>query len=209
MMVSDEDLYGVRHMNFSPVSKMNPLILASSSPRRKRLLTQAGVPFRSLASRIREDGADGDPAHISISLAEEKALRVCSQVDGSWVLGADTVVVIEERILGKPEDAGEARFMLLQLSGKDHRVITGFALIDPSGGIIHSEAISTLVRFKTLTDGEIDAYLSTGEPFGKAGSYAIQGIGSFMVEAISGSYTNVVGLPLCALIKALVSVGAL
>ncbi len=196
-------------MNFSPISEMNPLILASSSPRRKRLLTQAGVPFRSLASRIREDGADGDPAHISISLAKEKALEVCSQVGGSWVLGADTVVAIEERILGKPEDAGEAHFMLLQLSGKDHRVITGFALLDPSGGIIHSQAISTLVRFKTLTDGEIDAYLSTGEPFGKAGSYAIQGIGSFMVEAIFGSYTNVVGLPLCALIKALVSVGAL
>ena len=99
--------------------------------------------------------------------------------------------------------------MLLLLNGKEHRVITGFCVLDPSATVAHSEAVTTLVRFKPLSEQEIEGYIRTGEPFGKAGSYAIQGVGSFMVEAINGSYTNVVGLPLCAVIKALVSAGGL
>ncbi len=99
--------------------------------------------------------------------------------------------------------------MLRLLRGVEHSVVTGFCILDPSGKIAHSEAVSTLVRFKRLRQEEIDAYISTGEPFGKAGSYAIQGVGAFMVESISGSYTNVVGLPVCAVIKALISTGAL
>ena len=99
--------------------------------------------------------------------------------------------------------------MLRLLSGREHRVITGFCLLDPSGGAVHSEAVSTRVSIKTLSDQEIDAYVLSEEPFGKAGSYAIQGVGSFMVKGITGSYTNVVGLPLYALIKALIRVGAL
>jgi septum formation protein len=99
--------------------------------------------------------------------------------------------------------------MLLLLSGQEHRVVTGFCILDPSAEVAHTEAVTTRVRFKGLSEHEIENYIRTCEPFGKAGSYAIQGVGSFMVEAINGSYTNVVGLPLCAVIKALVSVRAL
>ena len=120
-----------------------------------------------------------------------------------------TQKTIDDKMFGKPQDSENARRMLFLLSGREHRVITGFCLLNPSGSVAHFEAVTTLVRIKELTGQEIKAYVSTGEPNGKAGSYAIQGIGSFMVEAISGSYTNVVGLPLCAVIRSLISVGAL
>jgi septum formation protein len=194
---------------FPIISAQNPVILASASPRRKRLLTQAGIPFRSVTSKTSEEGITGDPAQISRVLAEKKAAHVCAETGASWTLGADTIVAIDNRILGKPEDSEKAREMLLFLSGKEHRVITGFCILDPSATVAHSESVTTLVRFKPLSVKEIEGYIRTGEPFGKAGSYAIQGVGSFMVESINGSYTNVVGLPLCAVIKALVSVGGL
>ena len=124
-------------------------------------------------------------------------------------MGADTVVVLEEMFFGKPRDHEEARSMLSLLSGKEHRVITAFCVLDPAGSIAHREAVTTLVKMKYLTEEEIRAYVATGEPLGKAGSYAIQGIGSFMVESISGSYANVVGLPVCALIKCLLATAAL
>jgi len=210
-------------MSYSSISKQNPLILASASPRRKQLLEQAGLPFRSVTSQVAEGTLFGDPEQEGCVLAEKKACAVYPQVQGSWVLGADTIVVMDGMdshvpdqqpdgsaiILGKPENAGDAGNMLRLLSGKEHRVITGFCILDPSGLIIHSEAISTRVFIKELRDREILAYINTKEPFGKAGSYAIQGIGSFMVKGISGSYPNVVGLPLYALIKALISSGAL
>jgi len=196
-------------MSFSAISTQYPLILASASPRRKRLLTQIGLPFRSVASQVTEDDQPVDPTRASLFLAEKKASQVYSNTRDSWVLGADTVVSIDSDILGKPKDKEEARRMLFLLSGKEHRVITGFCILNPSGKPAYSEAITTTVRIKKLTEQEIDAYIATGEPYGKAGSYAIQGIGAFMVESISGSYTNVVGLPLCALIKALILVGAL
>jgi len=194
---------------FPIISAQNLLILASASPRRKRLLTQAGIPFRSVTSKTSEKGITGAPAQISRVLAEKKAAHVYAETGASWILGADTIVTVDNRILGKPEDSQKAREMLLLLSGKEHRVITGFCILDPSATVAHSEAVTTLVRFKPLSGQEIEGYIGTGEPFGKAGSYAIQGMGSFMVEAINGSYTNVVGLPLCAVIKALVSVGGL
>ncbi|MCP4668560.1 MAG: septum formation protein Maf [Deltaproteobacteria bacterium] len=196
-------------MIFRPISKDYPLILASRSPRRKRLLTQMGLPFRPVKSRVREEEARGDPTAASRSLAEKKAVHVYAAIGASWVLGADTIVAIDGKMLGKPIGEEEARTMLSLLSGREHRVITGFCLLSPSGAMAHSEAVTTLVRFKKLTRQEIEGYIKTGEPFGKAGSYAIQGIGAFMVASISGSYTNVVGLPLCALIKALIEVGAL
>ncbi len=99
--------------------------------------------------------------------------------------------------------------MLWILAGKEHRVITGFAILDPSGGVVHSEEVTTCVSVRTLSEREIEAYIATGEPFGKAGSYAIQGIGAFMIEGIAGSYTNVVGLPICAVVQALTRAGAL
>jgi septum formation protein len=196
-------------MSFQTINDQFPLILASASPRRKRLLTQIGLPFRSVPSRVREEALMGDPITASRSLAEKKAVQVCAIGDESWILGADTIVAVDQRMLGKPKGAEEARRMLSLLSGRDHRVITGFCLIDPSGAVAHSEAVTTLVRFKALSGQEIQNYIATTEPFGKAGGYAIQGIGAFMVEAISGSYNNVVGLSLCALVKALLSTGAL
>jgi septum formation protein len=210
-------------MRYPFIGKKNPLILASASPRRKILLTQVGLPFRSETSHVTEEGLCKDPAQAACLLAEKKAREVYSRIGGSWVLGADTVVVIDgtrsqiqeahienpAAILGKPKDRNEACHMLRLLSGREHRVMTGFCILDPSGETAHSETVSTRVHIKALSDTEIDAYVNTKEPFGKAGSYAIQGIGSFMVKSISGSYANVVGLPLFALIKALVAVGAI
>ena len=196
-------------MSFQPISKENPLVLASNSPRRRSLLQQIGLPFRSLPSHVEEDQVLGKPPLRAVLLAEEKAKAVYPKSRESWILGADTMVVIGERVLGKPRAPEDVHFMLSRLSGKEHEVITGFCLLDPSGEKAHSEAITTLVKMKRLSEEEISAYLATGEPFGKAGSYAIQGVGAFMVESISGSYTNVVGLPVCALIKSLLAAGAL
>lgn len=192
-----------------PISKNGPLLLASASPRRKQLLRQMGIPFRTLTSRVREDNLSPDPRRNARLLAEAKARAVLQKSPGNWILGADTIVVLGRAVLGKPRDEGEAFSMLRQLSGKEHRVITGFCLLSPEAKQAHSEAVVTRVRFKTLTKQEILGYIATGEPFGKAGSYAIQGIGTFLVQGITGSYTNVVGLPLCALVNALLATGAL
>ena len=127
----------------------------------------------------------------------------------AWVLGADTIVVINGRTLGKPQDGHEAFQMLSLLSGQIHEVMTGICLIHPDKGNVYNDFVTTAVRFKCLTEQEILGYIQTGEPFGKAGSYAIQGLGAFMVESISGSYTNVVGLPVCHLIKVMLGCGAL
>ncbi len=209
-------------MYYPGINTHNPLILASASPRRKQLLGQAGLPFRAIPSRVAEEIHDSSPEKTACLLAGKKALEIFPRA-GGWVLGADTTVVVaagalqpatkhshtEEIILGKPRDAEDASRMLRFLSDREHRVITGFCLLDPSGESVHSEAVSTRVSIKKLSDQEINAYIRSDEPFGKAGSYAIQGIGSFMVKSIAGSYTNVVGLPLYALIKALIGVGAL
>lgn len=186
-----------------------PLVLASASPRRKLLLEQAGLPFKAAAAEIAENTDGGEPSGIACRLARQKSEEVHRALPGLWILGADTVVVLEKTILGKPANREDARDMLKRLSGRDHQVITGFSILAPSGEEVHTEPASTIVRFKKLDSVEVEGYLDTGEPFGKAGSYAIQGIGAFLVEYIRGSYTNVVGLPLCALIRALVSVGAL
>ena len=193
---------------FEQIDRENPLILASASPRRKRLLEQAQLPFTVAVSRIQEETL-GDPVEACLRLAREKAVDVFSRTGSSWVLGADTIVVVGEKVLGKPVDKEDSLYMLSLLSGKAHQVITGFCLLTPLGEAVHLEAVSTTVTVKELGRNEMDAYVETGEPFGKAGGYAIQGIGSFMVESISGSYTNVVGLPLCAVIKGLLKADAL
>lgn len=196
-------------MNFEPITEKYPLILASASPRRKRLLQQAGLPYHSIESNIPEGGIPGDQADMVLELAKEKAKAVRLNSGNHWILGADTIVVLGDRVLGKPENREDARIMLDFLGGKEHRVITGFCVIDPSGRVSHSECVTTLVSMKPLSEREISAYIATGEPFGKAGSYAIQGIGAFMVKEIRGSYSNVVGLPLCELVQSLLILGAL
>jgi nucleoside triphosphate pyrophosphatase len=186
-----------------------PLVLASASPRRKRLLARMGIPHRVVVSRVNEDGNVESPEAFCRNLAFLKAKDVGSRENDAWILGADTLVVIKGRVLGKPENDADAQRMLSLLSGKNHQVITGFSVLNPEGMIAHLESVSTTVRFKPLSEEEIAGYIRTREPFGKAGAYAIQGVGAFMVESISGSYTNVVGLPMCALIKALAQCGAL
>jgi septum formation protein len=184
------------------------LILASESPRRQDLLEQAGFLFSVVPSKIDES----DISHISPEknarmLAEAKARAVGRDYPDCWVLGADTIVSIFNRILGKPTSDRDAGRMLAQLSGQAHRVYTGYALLHHDQNYLFSESVCTTVRFKTLTPGEIEWYLATNEPFDKAGAYAIQGKGAWMVRTINGSYTNVVGLPMSEVVHALARVG--
>ena len=196
-------------MVFKTISPNNPLILASASPRRRRLLEQIGLPFRIITSNIREGNVRNRPDRTALQLARTKAEAVCGDTIRHWILGADTLVVIGGRALGKPTGQEEAHAMLRLLAGREHEVLTAFCLLDPSGTAAHEELVKTRVWMKPLNDEEMADYIATGEPFGKAGGYAIQGIGAFMVEAISGSYSNVVGLPVCAVVKALITRGAL
>ena len=184
------------------------LILASKSPRRSDLLEQAGLTFSIIPSDFDEGSVTmSDPESYVKALARSKALDISEKHPDSWVLGADTIVVIGNKILGKPSSEEQARWMLRQLSGKTHQVITGYCLSYQSKKDIISESVKTDVRFKTLRDAEIEWYIQTGEPFDKAGAYAIQGIGAFLVESINGSYTNVVGLPVCEVVEFLIDRG--
>jgi septum formation protein len=186
------------------------LILASASPRRKYLLEQAGLHFSVIASTVDETGTAAEaPEALVRRLAEAKADDIARGHPEAWVIGADTVVVIDGRILGKPSGTVEARHMLQQLSGQCHRVHTGVAIVCLGRSRRISTTVTTEVEFKTLSTAEIDWYLQTGEPFDKAGAYAIQGIGTFLVRRINGSYTNVVGLPVCEVIEALIAEGVL
>ncbi len=186
------------------------LILASESPRRYELLIQMGLDFEVIPSKIFEGfvQAESPRAHV-IRLAEAKAREVASKYPDRWVVAADTIVCINGSILGKPQGREEAAEMLRRLSGQDHRVLTGFSVCHSEKGESDKEVVETVVRMKPLTSAEIEWYVYTGEPYDKAGGYAIQGIGSFMIESIQGSYTNVVGLPLCELIQMLNRLGAI
>ena len=169
-----------------------------------------GLDFEVIPSRIEEDFVPEEPPknHV-IRLAEAKAMEVGNRYPDCWVIAADTIVYINGSILGKPKSREEALEMLRLLSGQEHWVMTGFSVCHLAKGIRDQEAVQTAVKVKTLSPVEMEWYIQTGEPFDKAGGYAIQGIGSFMIESIHGSYTNVVGLPLCELIQMLERLGAL
>jgi septum formation protein len=186
--------------NFAPLEtekdvvmlKEKKLILASASPRRSELLRAAGIEFTVRVANIDETVmADESPEEYVLRLSREKARAVA--LDGDWVLGADTTVVVDGEIVAKPVDADDARRMLQMLSGQWHEVLTGVSLL--GGGQVLSEVAVTRVKFAELTDAEIDWYVTTGEPMDKAGAYGIQGYASRFVESIEGSYSNVVGLP--------------
>lgn len=183
---------------------MERLILASASPRRQQLLRQIGLEFDVVPSEAKEDfiGRESPRDHV-LRLAELKARKVGEIYPNRWVIGADTVVSIDGMILGKPQTDREACQMLVTLSGRDHLVVTGVSLRHEAKGKGETIAVETSVRIKALTPEEVKWYIRTGEPFGKAGGYAIQGRGAFMVQRIDGSYTNVVGLPLCELLEIL------
>lgn len=176
------------------------LILASKSPRRKELLKQIGIPFVVVVSDAEEvSGNSWTPAALVVENAKRKARAVAEKYPDSPVLGADTVVSLEGKIFGKPKDKDEARKMLTALSGKMHEVTTGLALINRNE--IRTTNVTTKVFFDTMTKADIDAYIATDEPMDKAGAYAIQGKAARFIEKIEGSYSNVVGLPLNALIQ--------
>jgi septum formation protein len=182
------------------------LILASKSPRRRYLLKQAGLKFSVIPSSFDESSVRLSSPDVYVrQLAENKAGDISEQYPDSWVIGADTIVFIDGTILGKPGSQAEARTMLKNLSGRTHQVLTGYCICCHRTGRRFSETLKTDVCFKKLTDREIDWYISSGEPFDKAGAYAIQGIGTFLVKRINGSYTNVVGLPICEVVEFLIS----
>jgi septum formation protein len=186
------------------------LILASTSPRRRYLLKQAGLSFAVIPGDFDESSIPPtEPSHFVRKLAEAKARNVAARYPQSWVIGADTVVLIDNTILGKPASKMKARTMLKHLSGKTHRVLTGYAICCIAKERFFSETVQTDVCFKELTDKEIEWYIHTEEPFDKAGAYAIQGLGTFIVKSINGSYTNVVGLPVCEVISFLIQEGVL
>ncbi len=177
---------------------MKPLYLASGSPRRRELLTQIGVAFRVIGADIDETPlADEPPAAYVERLARGKARAGRGAVgEGDFcVLGADTAVVLDGRILGKPADELDARAMLMALSGREHEVLTAVAVED--GGRCDARVVRSLVRFRPIGEAEAAAYWASGEPCDKAGGYGIQGLGAVFVAGVSGSYSAVVGLPLC------------
>lgn len=174
------------------------LILASSSPRRRELLQTLGLSFTIQTSDVDETTAPGySPKEVVEELAMRKAQAVASRIKEGVVLGSDTIVVLGEEILGKPVDEADAFRMLSALQGQEHTVYSGVALIDAATGRAEVSYSHTRVRIRHLTEKEIEAYIATKEPMDKAGSYAIQGIGSTIVEGINGDYFTVVGLPLC------------
>ena len=206
------------------------LILASASPRRKELLERIGFTVREMPSSIDESILpDEAPENYVKRVSREKVLAVVKriranlypseyQADGvskmlpgegmRWVVGADTIVVLNGTIFGKPSDQGEAMAMLSQLSGTEHQVITGFCLFDMVKNKEGIQAVTSTVQFKNASAEELEAYISAGESMDKAGAYAIQGVGSYLVEHLHGSYTNVVGLPLCQVVEMMQELGA-
>ena len=174
-----------------------PLVLASTSPRRRWLLEKLGRDFTIVAPDVDEVAHDGElPADFAQRMADEKAADVARRHGDAWIVAADTVVALDTVTLGKPKDAAEAVAMLTALAARSHTVFTGVTLLRPGGAVAECAVFATPVVFRCLTGEEIAAYVATGEPFDRAGSYAIQGEGAHLVAWVDGSYTNVIGLPL-------------
>jgi len=186
------------------------LILASASPRREEMLRLLGLHFSILHSNVDEAPGIGEsPEHYALRLSETKARAVAGMRPGHWVLGADTIVTIDGELLGKPRTPDEARGMIRKLSGREHTVITAFTLVNSERTEVIRRAVASQVRFKSVPDDEVEWYVGTDEPYDKAGGYAVQGKASFLISEIHGSWTNVVGLPLCEVVEALKELGLL
>lgn len=182
---------------------MKKIILASASPRRSEILENLKIPFEKRTSPIDEQAYKiSDPNEMVKTLAYEKAKSVLKMDDqDAIIIGADTIVVYQQRILGKPIDQNEARMYLELLSGKEHSVFSGIAMLEVSTGKVYRQSCETKVTMRAYKEQEILAYILTNEPMDKAGAYAIQGFGSALVESIHGDYFNVVGLPISKLIE--------
>lgn len=208
------------------------LVLASASLRRKELLEMVGFAVKQMPSQMDETPFPDEVPEVFVKrMARGKVLTVVERIQQTlypeseaarvdlggrmtresplrWVLGADTAVVLDGKILGKPADHEEAAEMLRALQGREHLVTTGFCLVDMRKSKEGIQAIHTVVRFKRMNRQEIEKYLSVGESMDKAGAYAIQGVGAYLVDSIHGSYTNVVGLPLCQVVEMMEEMGA-
>lgn len=193
----------------APRNESPHLVLASGSPRRRELLGRLGLRFAIVPADIEEKVLNGEaPEEHVCRLAREKAEHTAKRIPDRWVLGADTIVVIDGHILGKPVDEAHAMSMLSTLADRTHTVFTGYALVNsgrPDGARVRY--VRSDVHIRGLSADEIKGYVKTGEPMDKAGAYAVQGIGSAIVRSISGSYTNVVGLPLCEVCNDLKALG--
>jgi len=187
---------------------MLPLILASASPRRQEMLAGIGLQFRVEAAEADERVLPGEaPQAFVIRIAKDKAKIVADRYPGTWILAADTVVVQDGDILGKPVDTEDAVSMLKRLAGRGHEVWTGFCLCRSGEPQQVCRAVKTEVQFTDLPDPVIRAYVRSGDPLDKAGSYGIQSQGGFMVQGIRGSYSNVVGLPLAEVLSEMTALG--
>ena len=197
------------------IDLQHPLLLGSASPRRREILATLGLPLVVLPAVVDESVLPGEEALpyleriASLKLAATGARPEAKQAGA--ILVADTTVILDGRILGKPADEAEARSMLRALAGRAHQVSTRFAISGPEAPTraLHEETVSTVVVFRALDDAEIEGYAATGEGLDKAGAYAVQGLGSFAVARLEGSYANVVGLPACEVVTALQRVGLL
>jgi septum formation protein len=173
------------------------IILASKSPRRKRLLEQIGLKFEVVESSFDEESVElADPIELTKLLALKKAESVAKNFEDAIVIGADSVVIFKGRPLGKPKDEADAREILRELSGKENKAITGFAIIDTKNKIIINDHSEATVKFRELSDEEINDYIATGEPLGMAGAYGLMDKGAVLMESISGNFYTIVGLPI-------------
>jgi septum formation protein len=187
-----------------PISLSTSFILASASPRRQELLQSVGLTFKTIPAHVAEDYIEGEsPKQHVRRLAQEKALLISRKHPQAWVLGADTIVVIDGLILGKPKNKTQAKEMLKKLSGREHKVFTGFTVTQVASKVIHSDVVQSTVKFKKISAAEVDWYIACDEPYDKAGGYAVQGKGAYFIKSIRGSYTNVIGLPLCEFLETL------
>ncbi|MGO9137078.1 MAG: Maf family protein [Syntrophales bacterium] len=192
------------------VTTSGRFILASASPRRIELLTLLGLRFEIMPSNVDEKFIKGEaPMDHVLRLSAVKANIASALHPEAWVMGADTIVTMDGDILGKPRTPEEAKEMLGRLSGQIHTVYTGFTVARKSVDILTSDAVSSFVRFREIPEDEMAWYIGSQEPYDKAGGYAVQGMGAFFIKEIYGSYTNVMGLPMCEVVDVLRGIGAI
>jgi septum formation protein len=179
-------------------------ILASASPRREELLRSVGLKFKIIPADVDETYLNGETPRTHVRrLSGNKAQVIADRYPKALVLGADTIVVIDGLILGKPKNKKQAREMLQRLSNRRHTVLTGFSIARADAGISKTKVVQSAVQFKKISPEEMDWYVGGDEPYDKAGGYAVQGMGAYFIKAIRGSYTNVIGLPLCEVLEEL------
>lgn len=186
------------------------IILASNSPRRKKLLEQIGLKFEIRASSFNEDTVKiKDPAELAKFLALKKAEEIAAFYDDAIIIGADTLVILDKKPMGKPKDEEDAKRILQVLSGEENVAITGYALIDTKKKMVINDYDQAVVKFRNLSDEEIDEYIATGEPLGMAGSYGIMDKGAVLIEGVKGNFYTIVGLPINLIYRELKKLGAI